>query len=209
MTNSVVSAATAPAHSQDRRARWRVLYEAMARLNAGDLISYEEMGNLLGLNFLDHDHKQAISVSARKAADELQRQEKKVLRIVRGHGYQVAQPGQVIELAHRHQARAVAEVDAGHAAIDTIDLSGLDATTARLVEATAMGFARQAVIMRQFDVRQQRLETAMAALTETTQTAVTRVDEASKRVDANEAEIQQLQRRLAELEANKVSGSHR
>jgi hypothetical protein len=182
--------------------RWKLLYEAMAKLKPGDLLSYEEMGELLGLDFLEPRGKQAILGGARKAAEELRQHERKVFRIVRGLGYQVAQPGQVIELARRHQARAVAEVEAGHAKIEAIDLAQVDVTTARLIEATAMGFARQALIMRQLDVRQDRLETAMAAVTVTAQAAITRVEETSTRVDTNQAEIQQLQQRIAELEAH-------
>jgi hypothetical protein len=206
---------TNPAHSTDLVAagkpgrpagelpRWRLLYDAMATLKPGDLLRYEEMGELLGLDFLEPKGKQAILGGARKAAEQLRQQEKMVFRIVRGHGYEVAQPAQVIELARRHQARAVAEVEAGHAKIEAIDLAQVDVTTARLIEATAMGFARQAVMMRQLDVRQDRLETAMAAVSVTAQAAFTRVEETSTRVEANQAEIQQLQRRLAELEAGR------
>jgi hypothetical protein len=192
-----------PGQPAGEQARWKILYDAMAELKPGDLLRYEEMGELLGLDFLEAKGKQAILVGARKAADELRRHERKVFRIVRGHGYQLAQPGQVIELAHRHQARAVAEVAAGHAKIEAIDLASVDVTTARLVEATAMGFARQAMMMRQLDVRQDRLETAMAAVNLTAQTAITRAQEATTRVDANQVEIEQLQQRLAELEAQR------
>jgi hypothetical protein len=173
----------------------------MAKLKPGDLIRYEQLGDLLGLDFQEARDKQAIVGAARKAVNELQQHERAVLRIVRGHGYQVAEPGQVIELARRHQARAVAEVEAGRGKVETIDLSRVDVTTARLVEATAMAFGRQAVMMRQLDIRQDRLETAMAAVTVTAQTAITRVEETATRVDETQAEIGQLRQQITELES--------
>ncbi|WP_432829342.1 hypothetical protein [Dactylosporangium sp. CA-092794] len=184
--------------------RWQQLYQAMAGLAPGALLRYEDMGEVLGLDFQNLRGKQAILAAARKAADQLREHDRKVFIIVRGHGYQLAQPGQVLAAAHRHQARAVGEVQAGHAKVDTIDLGQLDVTTRRLVEATAMGFARQEAIMRQFDVRQQRLETAMAALTATTHTVAEQAAQTSNRVDANEAEIAQLRQRLAELETTRT-----
>jgi hypothetical protein len=157
----------------------------------------------LGLDFLDLKGKQAILAAARKAADELRTRDRKVFKIVRGHGYQLAQADQVIAMVRGHQARAVAEVEAGQSKIETIDLSRVDVTTARLVQATAMGFARQAVMMRQLDVRQNRLETAMAALHGTAQAAFTQAQETSTRVEATQANIEQIQQRLAELETQR------
>jgi hypothetical protein len=187
--------------------RWRILYQAMVDLKPGDLIRYEDMGELLGLDFLEPRSKQAILANARKAAEETRRHEKKVFQIVRGHGYQLAQPTQVIDLARRHQARAVAEVEAGQDKIDAIDLTTVDVTTARLVQAAAMGFARQAGMMRQLDIRQDRLETTMAALTTTAHNTVARVEETSNRIDATETEITQLRQRIAELETSRHTGS--
>ncbi|MFY1633658.1 hypothetical protein ACN27F_10295 [Solwaraspora sp. WMMB335] len=145
--------------------RWQILVAAMSRLQPGDILSYDEMGQLLGLDPADHTGgRQAIHAAARKAAEVLLTQDRKVFAVARGRGYQHARPNQVLDLAHRHQARAVAEVTDAHTKVDTIDLTSVDATTARLVQATATGFAHQAAMMRQFDVRQDRLDTAMAAL---------------------------------------------
>lgn len=175
-------------------ARWRILYNEMATLRPGEILSYEEMGKLLDLDVLNIKDKQVIATSARKAADELREHERKICQIVRGHGYQLAEAAQVLVLARRHQARAVVEVEAGRAKIEAVDLTGVDVTTARLIEATGMGFARQAMMMRELDVRQDRLESAMAAVYATATTAITRVDE-------TQTTIEQLNARVAELEA--------
>lgn len=187
-------------------ARWRVLYDAMFKLSPGDLITYAEMGGMLGLDIDVVVHKAMLHGAIRKAVDELLERHRMVFHLVRGQGYQVARPGQVIEVARQHQARAVAEIESGHTKIEAIDQTQVDVTTARLIEATAMGFARQAVMMRQFDVRQNRLETAMAALAVTANTAVSRADETATRVDATEAELAKLRNRIAELETERRSG---
>ncbi|WP_148083819.1 hypothetical protein [Micromonospora sp. Llam0] len=137
----------------------------MSRLQPGDILSYDEMGQLLDLDPADHTGgRQAIHAAARKAAEVLLTQRRTVFTVARGRGYQHARPDQVLDLAHRHQARAVAEVTDAHTKVDTIDLTSVDVTTARLVQATATGLAHQAAMMRQLDVRQNRLDTAMAAL---------------------------------------------
>lgn len=186
--------------------RWRILYDVMIKLKPGDLITYVEMAGLLGLDIDVAGNKSMLHAALRKAVDELLERHRTVFHLVRGRGYQVARPGQVIEVARQHQARAVAEIESGHTKIEAVDRSQVDSTTARLIEATAMGFARQAAMMRQLDVRQKRVETAMAALAETAYTAVNRADETATRVDATEAEIGELRQRIAELEAQRGSG---
>jgi len=170
--------------------RWRRLYDELARLKPGDLYCYEDMGLLLGLDFLEPADRKVIGVLARRAAAELRRKDNRVCRIMRGHGYQVAQPGQVIEIAQRHQRRAVVEVERGIAVVETIDQAEVDVTTARLVTATLLGLSRQAAMMRQLDVRQDRLEVAMAALTDTTSTQLIET----------RAAVDQLRERLDEMD---------
>jgi hypothetical protein len=187
-------------------ARWRLLYDVMFKLRPGDLITYVEMADLLGLDITVAGNKAMVHGALRKAADELLARHKMVFHLVRGRGYQVARPGQVIEVAREHQARAFAEIESGHTKIEAVDLSQVDTTTARLIEATAMGFSRQTAMMRQFDVRQKRLETAMVALAETAYTAVNRAAETATRVDANDADLAELRQRVAELEAQRNSG---
>lgn len=187
-------------------ARWRILYDAMVKLQPGDLITYADMASMLALDLDAVGHKAMLHGAVRKAAEELLARHRMVFHLVRGRGYQVAKPGQVIEVARVHQTRAFAEIESGHAKIEAIDLSQVDSTTARLIEATGIAFARQAVMMRQLDVRQKRVETAVAALAITANTAADRADEATARVDATETELADLRSRIAELEAKQRNG---
>ncbi|MEV0611169.1 hypothetical protein AB0I61_32970 [Polymorphospora rubra] len=184
-------------------ARWEVIYQALAKLQPGDLLSYQDMADLLGLDVRDLGEKQALLGAARKAADELRARERKVCTIVYGRGYQHARADQILALAHGHQARAVAEVEVAHSKIETIDLSQVEPTLARLIQATAAGFTRQATMMRQLDVRQARLETVMAAVQGTAQAAITQAQQTSTRVDATQTQLHALEQRIADLETQR------
>jgi uncharacterized coiled-coil protein SlyX len=181
--------------------RWQIVYQAMNQLGGGETLTYTRMGELLNLDPSNRKQMPLIAQAAKKAADVLRDRDRRIATVVRGHGYQLADTEQVLVLAQRHQTRAVAEVEAGATAVDTIDLSSLDATTARLVQATAMGFARQAAFMRTMDIRQQRLETTMAALETTTTHTANQAAETSIRVDQTQAELAHLRQRLAALES--------
>ncbi|ROO63044.1 hypothetical protein EDC02_5055 [Micromonospora sp. Llam0] len=62
-------------------------------------------------------------------------------------------------------------------------------------------------MMRQLDVRQNRLETTIAALTETTHGTATRVEETAARIHAPQDDLTILKQRVAELEKT-TSGHH-
>jgi DNA repair exonuclease SbcCD ATPase subunit len=182
--------------------RWRVLHQAMSELGNNELLSYERMGELLSLDPADRRKMFLIGKAAKRAANELRDHDRRIATLVRGQGYQIADTEQVLALAQRHQSRAISEVEAGAAAVDTIDQSTLDPVMARLVQATAMGFARQQAIMNNMDVRQRRLETTMEALASTTESTAHRVKETSTRMERAEAELAQLRQTVEELQSS-------
>lgn len=187
------------------RARWEIVYDAMTKLELGASIGYDELGTLLSLDPQDARDKQKIAAASRKAVDQLRQRAHKVAVMVRGQGFMIAEPEQVLMIANRHQKRAVTEIENGHHKVETIDLDSLDVTTRRLVEATVMGFARQEHMMRQFDVRQQRLEETMAEVAGTAQNAALSAAATSTRVAATETEIARLQNEIDHLKSTKDS----
>lgn len=192
-----------PGPKPGSRPRGEILFEAMAVLKVGDTLSWEQMGELLGLDPADPKQRPAISVAAKRACALLTERERKIARLVWGQGYQIADSEAVMVLAHRHQSRALAEVAAGRAKVNTINLSELDATTAKIVEATAMGFARQAEFMGRLDVRQQRLERVIGALADRVDDTASRVQETSTKTDDNAEEIARIRERLTQLESGR------
>ena len=184
-------------------ARWTVLCTAMAGFESGDTLPYTEMAVLIGMDYADPRQRQIVRATARRAADELRKREKKFVAMVRGEGYKVPEAQEAVVLARRHQARAVTEVATGLAVAESVDLSQVDATTARLIQATVVGFARQEMVMRSFDVRQDRLETAMQALAVSVSTTATRVEQTSVRLDEQDAELAALRKKLLRLETER------
>ncbi len=184
--------------------RWRVIFDRMDEVEPGQILRYEDLGALLGLDCVDRRQKLLVMGAARKASEELRRRHNKVFRIVRGQGFERAQVGQVIELAHRQQARAAAAVRVGHEAIVTINVGELDSTTAAVVRATGMAFERQAELMRQLDVRQDRLDAAIAAVNATARTAVNRAQKAASQVSATQETVEHLIKRVSDLEQQRA-----
>jgi hypothetical protein len=192
-----------PGPKPGNQPRGEILFEAMAVLKVGETISWEQMGDLLGLDPANPKQRPAISVAAKRACALLTERERKIARLVWGQGYQIADSDTVMVLAHRHQSRALAEVEAGRAKVNTIDLGKLDATTAKIVEATAMGFERQAEYMGRIDIRQQRIERVMGALAERVDDTASRVEKTSTKTDDNAEEITRIRERLAQLESGR------
>jgi hypothetical protein len=174
------------------KARWEILFGYLDTIEQGDVALYTRMGELLGLDYNQRPDRLAIAMAARKAIAQQLEQRRRVFNIVRGEGYMCAPPEQVLVAARRHQERAVVHIDSARTKVDAIDTTQLDSTMRRIVEATAMGFARQALIMHQLDVRQGNLETAVREISATQKTTVETVDD-------HAAQLAELQRQQAEL----------
>ncbi len=168
--------------------RWKILYDAMVNLSPDEIITYQQMADLLGLGPETPRTRSLVHAAARRATQELETQAGLVFILIRGEGYQRAQPASVITLAGKHQERALAEIESGASKIATIDLMSVDSTTAALARATGMAFARQAAAMRSMDVRQRRLATALNAL--------------GTQVDDNAHRLAQLESRVNALGGN-------
>jgi hypothetical protein len=71
------------------RPRWEAVYAAMDELQAGQLLGYDRMGELLGLDPDLPRERTAISISARKALVVLRARTGKIVQLVRGQGYEL------------------------------------------------------------------------------------------------------------------------
>ena len=185
-----------PGQPVGQKARWRILADAMEQMHPGHILMYETMGELLGLDHQDPAHKQAISLAARKASSELERSARMVFKVVRGHGYQCAQPSEVMGMVRRHQEKAMTEVGAAVQKVDAVDLSTLDSTTRKLFEVAGIALTQQQHMMGQLDVRQGKLERAMSALGVRQVETETRVEQLG---DETQRKIAKLQAELNDL----------
>lgn len=144
-------------------ARWHVLYAAMEKLEPHELLHYEQMGALLGLDFIER--RGAIASAAARAATQLALEGRMVLRVVRGHGYERANPGQVLDMVAVHQERSRKEIDRAVTKVAAVPVQDMDGGMARIFEATRAGLSAQQQALASFDMRLERRAAVTAAAT--------------------------------------------
>lgn len=174
-----------PFQPSGERSRWVEVYEVLRASAIGDVLTYERLGDVLDLDPKSERHK--IQMAVRRAAAEHERQDKRALDSVKNVGYRIVEASEHIMLARRHQSRASKSLVRGHSKAVNVDLSGMDTQTRHALETVARAFSMQMDFNRQFDVRQKRLEDAVAT--------------ASVKVDRSEQEIAELRARLDRLES--------
>ena len=165
-------------------ARWRVLYGLLQGVEVGDVLTYEVMGETLGVDPLEDRH--VLQMAMRRAARELELVDKHAVASVRNVGYRVVHPEEHVVLARGQQRRSHRALVSGHSKVVNVDLTGLTPEVRQLTEATMRAFSMQLDFNRRTDVRQARLEEAMAAM--------------GQQAEKTQDEIAELQVRLERLE---------
>ena len=166
------------------QARWRILYDILCHTRTDGIATYEQMGEALGLH-PDHE-RHTIQMAVRRAAKELEEEDKRAIEAVPNVGYRIVEAPEHLRLARRQQKRAQVALRSGHSKVTNVDLNQLEPETRRAFEVVARAFAMQMDFNRRMDVRQRRLETAVATVTE--------------RHDRSEREIAELKERLSRIE---------
>ena len=174
----------APFTPVGNRARWRVIYDALANLEPGDVLTYGRAAELLDLHE-DRD-RHAIQEAVRRAGTENERVNKRVIEPVRNIGYRVIRAAEHAGIAKRFQRKSVVAIRAGASKVVNVRLDELDQPQRNAVAAMAALFARQEAAIAAIDVRQKNVEDVVAVTT--------------RKVDRNEAEVAELRARLEALE---------
>lgn len=167
------------------RARWRMVYDVLRHADIGDVITYEALAEALGLDPGKDRHK--VQMAVRRASVDFLDTDKRALDVVIDEGYRVVDASGHLLLARRHQSKASKSLERGHSAATNVDLSGVEPQTRHALEVVAQAFALQMDYNRRLDVRQKRLEDALADVTE--------------RSGRTEAEVAELRERLERLES--------
>jgi hypothetical protein len=166
------------------RARWRVVYELLAPLKPGEVITYDELGKALNLD--PNDDRHTIQMAVRRAAQSLLTEDSRALDAVKNAGYVVIPAEAHLDLARRHQKKAGRSLERGHDHVEHVDLNALDEETRKAFHVVAHAFAQQRAVVDRLNVKQKRLEQALDAM--------------APRVERSESEIAELRERLARLE---------
>lgn len=165
-------------------ARWRLLYGALQTKLVDEVITYEEMAELLDLDPAGDKH--TIQVAMRRAAAELEKVDKHAVEAVINVGYRIVEPEEHLRLAKGQQRRSSRALARGQSKVVNVDLSNVDPEIRQAFQVVASAFAMQMEFNRRTDVRQKKLEDAL----ETVREKSTKTDE----------EVAELRRRLERLE---------
>ncbi len=144
------------------RARWRVIYELMRGADMGATITYAMMAEPLGLHPVDDRH--ALQMAARKADLELQKVDRRAATAVRGRGYRIVQPEEILGLGERRNRKAGRQVVLGALVSQAVDLNAVEPETRRALETLARGFAVQQEINRRVQHKQEKQDELISML---------------------------------------------
>ena len=172
------------------RARWRVLYDLLQSMPAGDVLTYKDMADELGLD-PDTD-RQTMRSAMSRAAKEHQRVDKRSVEAVTNEGYRVVEPERHLDLAAQHQQRASSQLDKGRARVEHTDLNKLDPAMRNLFENVVHAFAMQQEQIQRLDIKNEHLQRAISS-----------VDQKAERTDADVAGIEERLRRLERFQQDR------
>lgn len=167
------------------RSRWVVIYDLLQAAKVGDVITYEQIADALGLDATADRHR--IQVAMRRAAMEHEKVDKRAVDAVVNQGYRIVEAPEHLVLAKRHQRRSTTQLVRGYSKTVNVDLSGLTPEVQHAFGVVAQAFAMQMEFNRRFDVRQKRLEES--------------IRQTQDRTSRTEEELSELRARLERLES--------
>ena len=170
------------------RARWRIIYDALAVMRPGDVLTYEHAARLLDLH--PDDDRHTIQSAIRDAARRNETDNKHALEAVPNIGYRVVLPAEHARLAKHYQRRSVVALKSGRSKVVNVDMNGLDPDTRRVYEVMAVAMSQQLDFNRRMDIRQRRLERVVAATVEKTERSSEEVAELRARLERLELKTQ-------------------
>ena len=172
------------------QARWRTIYEMLRGTPTDTVITYDELGEALGLH--PDDDRHAIQMAMRRAATELEHEDLRAVDVEANKGYRIVQAPERLGLARKQGKKATRALARGYSKAAHVDLSEVnDPVTRRALELTAQAFAMQMDFNKRFAVRQEQLEKAVQGISEV---------QAADRRQAS-AEVTELRAELARLQA--------
>jgi hypothetical protein len=176
-----------------KQARWRTVYELLTKAPMNGLVTYDELGNALGLD-PDRD-RSVIQQAVHRASRHHEEMDKRAVDAVAGKGYRVVEPSEHLDLARRHQRKSSRALARGHSKAVNVDLNGLEPEVRTALEVVGHAFRLQIDFNRRLDVRQTKLEQTVRDIADSQRTDRKRTDE----------EVAELRERLARLESQLAS----
>jgi hypothetical protein len=162
-------------------ARWRILYALLREVPVDEILSYATMGDALDLH-PDRDRHQ-LQMTFRRASLELEVVDKRATEAVKNTGYRVVKAPEHVRLAQRHQSKSSKSLTRAHSKVQNVDYNELDLDTRQLTELAMRAIQAQLHFNRSMDIRQKRLEDAVANLNQRTERSDDELAELRERLD--------------------------
>jgi hypothetical protein len=138
------------------RSRWRMIYDLFRKAEINDTVTYQDMADALNLHPVNDRH--ALQMAARRAGLELEKVDRHAVDPVRGKGYRVVNPPEILGLGRRRNRKAGNQMSRGAITVQAVDLNDVDAPTRQALEILARGFAMQTEINRRIAADHKRHE---------------------------------------------------
>lgn len=173
-------------------ARWRMIVAAFHDAEHGTVITYAQLGEVLGLDPGSPRDLGAIQGAVRSAQVAMSRDHSKSLAAVTGIGYRIVQPNEHVDLAGKQQRRSRGALVRARRHVDHVNLSALSEDGRNRAHAASSILAWQHQQIRRLDLQQRNLTQVVGAVV----THVERSDE------ENAERFERLEKRLAELDGS-------
>jgi alkylated DNA nucleotide flippase Atl1 len=161
--------------------RWELIYDSLAGLDVGDVVTYEQLAAAIGV-----DDFEPYRSSWYKAANRFGEDNQRAFRAVNGVGYRVVDAIEHADIAKAHHRKSKRQLRKGRAVLRNADRSRLSTEDSKRFDDMQATIGRHEDLIRRLDVRQERTEKAVAA--------------AAKKHDVTDARIAKLEAALAKLD---------
>lgn len=158
------------------RAEWRIVYDAAAALEVGDMLTYQALDELLDRSFVND------RTPLYRAMTELERENLRTLDNVPRVGYRVVEASEHERLARRHHRKSRRQLSKSFGKLHSADRSRLTEEERRRVDRLEATVSRHADMIRRIDSRVEQHDAAIKAGRRTTKELEARLDELAERM---------------------------
>jgi uncharacterized coiled-coil protein SlyX len=150
---------TVPFETKGDRPEWEIVYDRLRRMSIGDLITYEELDELLGRDF------RKARAPYNKAHVVLLENDKRAMDNVVGVGYRVIEPSKQDSLARRQHRSARRRLRSASRFVRQADRTRMSPDDAARMDRIEAALAEQEDMIRRIDRRTETHARAIASLT--------------------------------------------
>lgn len=143
----------------DGRAQWRVIYDRLEYMNIGDVVTYEEL-----IELLPNASPASVRLAFFRAAKGILHNHKRAFECIRTVGYQMVHPNEQERLARKREARSKRQVRGARDLVTKVDYNLVAPDVRRRMADLEHHYRSLDSMMRGIAQRQARMEERQASL---------------------------------------------